>query len=153
VLKVASRISIILVSLFVLFASAASQPHKESKHTTSPYSGHIDQTSLDSGLASPTITGTFSGAGGVGIVIVSGKRMLPKRGFFSDIKYTVDYGFSDHGGDVDVEYTKLTPRTYGRFSYTIEDTLKTGTYTVGEYVFGGGWSRSKLVATAILKVR
>jgi hypothetical protein len=147
-----SRSSIVLGSLLVLFASVNAKSDRNSNHLRLSYGGHIDQKSLDSGLASPTITGTFSGAGGVGIVIVGGKRTLPKQGNFSSVKRAVNFGFSDHGGDVDVDYTQITPHTYGRFTYTVSDTLKTGIYTVGEYVFGGGWARSKLVSTAILKV-
>ena len=150
--RMATGIPTIVLAVCMISASADAQPHRISRHPETGYSGSINRDALDSGLAAPTITGTFDGAGGVAIVIVSGDQTLPQRGSFANIPNTVLYGFSDHGGDIELDYSKNS-FTSGTFSYTIDTLLKSGIYTVAEYVFGGGWSRSKLVASVRMMVR
>ena len=89
-------------------------------------SATIDQSSLSTESAKPTITGTVQSANGIGIFISSQPlpAVNPDPGLYSDE--------SDHGGGVIL--------TGGRFSDTVNTALPAGTYHVGVYSVVGNYT-------------
>lgn len=89
----------------------------------------IDQSSLTSSSSKPTITGTYTNAYGLEVVIAKGA--LPQTSALSaSIPNQVWSDRSDHGGGVILSGGESSS---GTFSNKIVDSLPDGTYTVGIY--------------------
>lgn len=96
--------------------------------------------------ATPIILGTYNGDSAVGIVILKGKRTLPKKDYFSDLPDSVAVDYSDHGGGVNLSPTK--PGS-GTFTYGVSRPLEKGTYTIGVYVYHTIYTDSEFAGVSI----
>jgi hypothetical protein len=119
--------------------------------------GTIDASSLIAQSESPTISGTFSNAGVIEVVIWQGKMVLPSTLMDTNLKQAVWYDFSDHGGEL-----SQCPigSASGIYSDDVGVPLQEGNYTVGVYTYNTiytstgyqGDTTPTLLATGILQV-
>ena|GEM_PF-4504776 len=117
--------------------------------------GTIDASSLIAKTSSPTITGTFTNAGALEVVIWRGKLVLPATppGDFEPQPFWQDS--TDHGGQV-----VACGGASGRYSSEVWVPLQEGDYTVGVYTHDliytaagfQGYTPAILLATGILQV-
>jgi len=117
--------------------------------------GTIDDGSLIAQSISPTISGTFSNAGALEVLIWKGKLVLPTKLIFDQKPIWRD--FPDHGGTL--QQCPISSAS-GRYSDDVTIPLQEGEYTVGVYTYDTvytdvgyqGDTPLILIATGILKV-
>lgn len=110
--------------------------------------GTIDIASLNTGSATPTITGTFSGANAIRVII--GTQPIMNASLSTNVVLS---GESDHGGGVSLNGN--------RYSYTVPalSALANGRYWIGVYTVNTSWGAGttqygpySLLATGALTV-
>ncbi|HVY72830.1 MAG TPA: hypothetical protein VG984_02170 [Candidatus Paceibacterota bacterium] len=93
---------------------------------------NIDQNSLNATSSKPTITGTYTNAYGLEVVVATGDLPLTTA-LSASIPNVVWSDRSDHGGSVMLSGLSQGQLSYGTFSSKVANSLPDGTYTVGIY--------------------
>ena len=117
--------------------------------------GTIDASSLIAKSTSPTISGTFSNAGALEVVIWNGKLVLPSTLSDTFEPLPIWQDGTDHGGQV-----MACGGASGRYASEVWIPLQEGDYTVGVYTHDliyttagfQGYTPAILLATGILHV-